>query len=112
MAGCNTIWIVANDDLAPIVRKIVGEWVYDPVYYILMSKFKLGTTERNTYLLCTDSSKRSRSSRFLWVVGFIWSIFGLESSIQDIAMGIPPINIMYRFQWPLMIYIESVIIGN
>ena len=33
MAGCNTIWIVANDDLAPIVRKTVGDWVYDPVYY-------------------------------------------------------------------------------
>jgi len=33
IAGCQTIWIVANDDLAPIVRKIVGEWTYDPVYY-------------------------------------------------------------------------------
>ena len=33
MAGCSTIWIVANDDLIPLVRKIVGEWVYDPVYY-------------------------------------------------------------------------------
>ena len=33
MAGCQTIWIVANNDLAPIVRKHVGEWVYDPVYY-------------------------------------------------------------------------------
>ena len=32
-AGCNTIWIVANDDLAPIIRKTVGDWVYDPVYY-------------------------------------------------------------------------------
>ena len=32
-AGCNTIWIVANDDMAPIVRKTVGDWVYDPVYY-------------------------------------------------------------------------------
>ena len=39
MAGCNTIWIVANDDLAPIVRKVVGEWVYDPVYYKRPSKF-------------------------------------------------------------------------
>ena len=27
IAGCDTIWIVANDDLAPIVRKTVGEWV-------------------------------------------------------------------------------------
>jgi hypothetical protein len=33
MAGCETIWIVANDDLAPIVRKRVGEWTYDPLYY-------------------------------------------------------------------------------
>jgi hypothetical protein len=33
IAGCNTIWIVANQDTAPIVKKIVGEWIYDPVYY-------------------------------------------------------------------------------
>jgi len=33
IAGCSTIWIVANNDLAPIVRKRVGEWVHDPVYY-------------------------------------------------------------------------------
>ena len=33
MAGCNTIWIVANDDLAPVIRHSIGEWVYDPVYY-------------------------------------------------------------------------------
>jgi len=32
LAGCKTIWIVANQDLAPIVRKRVGEWIYDPVY--------------------------------------------------------------------------------
>ena len=39
MAACNTIWIVANDDLAPIIRKVIGEWVYDPVYYKRPSKF-------------------------------------------------------------------------
>ena len=31
-AGCNTIWVVANPDLSPIVRKRVGDWIYDPVY--------------------------------------------------------------------------------
>ena len=31
-AGCSTIWIVANPDLAPVVRKTVGDWTYDPVY--------------------------------------------------------------------------------
>jgi len=33
MAGCQTIWIIANDDVAPIIKKLIGEWVYDPVYY-------------------------------------------------------------------------------
>jgi hypothetical protein len=33
LAGCSTIWIVANDDLAPLVKKHIGEWVYDPVYF-------------------------------------------------------------------------------
>jgi len=33
LAGCDTIWIVANEDLSPLIRELVGEWVYDPVYY-------------------------------------------------------------------------------
>jgi len=33
IAGCETIWIVANDDLAPIIREQVGEWIHDPVWY-------------------------------------------------------------------------------
>jgi len=32
IAGCRTIWIVCGDETAPIIRKIVGEWIYDPVY--------------------------------------------------------------------------------
>jgi hypothetical protein len=40
LAGCKTIWIVANPDLAPIVRKVMGDYVQDPVYYNRnMSKF-------------------------------------------------------------------------
>jgi hypothetical protein len=45
LAGCSTIWIVANQDLAPIVRKIVGEWTYDPVYYG-RAKFGQGSEHR------------------------------------------------------------------
>jgi hypothetical protein len=33
MAGCNTIWVVANQDTAPVLKKVIGEWAYDPVYY-------------------------------------------------------------------------------
>ena len=40
LAGCKTIWIVANQDLAPLIKKVVGDYVQDPVYYNRnMSKF-------------------------------------------------------------------------
>ena len=31
-AGCETIWIVCNDDISPVIRHRVGELVQDPVW--------------------------------------------------------------------------------
>ena len=31
-AGCETIWIVCNDDISPVLRHRLGELVQDPVY--------------------------------------------------------------------------------
>jgi len=31
-AGCKSIWIVVNDNLAPIIRKKIGDWVFDPIW--------------------------------------------------------------------------------
>ena len=38
-AGCKTIWIVCNDDISPIVKNRVGEYVYDPVYHYRKDPF-------------------------------------------------------------------------
>ena len=32
-AGCETIWIVADPDIQPMFKKVVGDYVYDPVNY-------------------------------------------------------------------------------
>ena len=32
-AGCDTIWIVCNDDIAPIVRHRVGDYIQDPIHF-------------------------------------------------------------------------------
>jgi len=49
MAGCQTIWIAANDDVAPILRKHIGEWVFDPVHYKRdLTKFYMTLTMQNT----------------------------------------------------------------
>ena len=31
-AGCDTIWIVVNDDMAPLLRHRIGERIQDPIY--------------------------------------------------------------------------------
>lgn len=31
-AGCETIWVVCNDDATPLIKYRIGEWVRDPLY--------------------------------------------------------------------------------
>ena len=38
-AGCKTIWIVCNDDISPIVKDRLGEYVYDPVYHYRKDRY-------------------------------------------------------------------------
>ncbi len=38
-AGCKTIWVVCNDDISPIVKARIGEYVYDPVYHYRKDKY-------------------------------------------------------------------------
>jgi len=32
-AGCDTIWIVCNDDISPLMRYRIGDFIQDPVYF-------------------------------------------------------------------------------
>ena len=44
MAGCRTIWIVCNDDIAPIVRYRVGDFIQDPVHFY--NKYDYNVSDR------------------------------------------------------------------
>ena len=69
LAGCNTIWIVANDDLAPAVRKVVGEWIYDPVYYEGPSKFNSEQRrEIPIYYVPIHPKDRNRRDSYGWAI--------------------------------------------
>ena len=32
-AGCDTIWIICNDDIAPMIRYRVGDYIQDPIHF-------------------------------------------------------------------------------
>ena len=38
-AGCETIWIVCNDDIQPLIKSRIGDFIEDP-YYMDRSKYK------------------------------------------------------------------------
>ena len=76
MAGCNTIWIVANDDIAPIVRSTIGEWVYDPVYYRRPTRHS--SEERREipiYYVPIHPKDRARRDSYGWSI-----LFGIHSA--------------------------------
>ena len=39
VAGCNTIWIVCPQDMQPLIRYRLGDWILDPVKYFKGAKF-------------------------------------------------------------------------
>ena len=70
IAGCKTIWIVANQDLAPIVRKCVGDWVQDPVYYnrTKVRFYKELRKEIPIYYVPINDRDRDRRDSYGWSV--------------------------------------------
>jgi hypothetical protein len=70
IAGCKTIWIVANQDLAPIVRKCVGDWVQDPVYYnrTKVKFYKELRKEIPIYYVPINDRDRDRRDSYGWSV--------------------------------------------
>ena len=76
MAGCNTIWIVANDDLAPVIRQTVGEWVYDPVYYRRPSaRSSEERREIPIYYVPIHPKDRDRRDSYAWSI-----LYGIHSA--------------------------------
>ena len=70
LAGCNTIWIVANQDMAPVIRKVVGEWTHDPVYYDRM-KYRQGSDNRREipiYYVPIDLKDQGRRDSYGWSI--------------------------------------------
>jgi hypothetical protein len=106
MAGCNTIWIVANDDLAPVVREIVGEWVYDPVYYQNISKFSSEhRKEIPIYYIPIHPKDRARRDSYGWSV--LYGAYSAWRCAHNISKWITPEK--YYVSFPMSVYDISAI---
>lgn len=101
MAGCNTIWIVANDDLAPIIRKVVGEWVYDPVYYSKMVRFSSEQRkEVPIYYVPIHPKDRDRRDSYGWSV--LYGAYSAWKVAYKISQWVTPDK--YYVSFPMAAY--------
>ena len=101
MAGCNTIWVVANDDLAPIVRSVIGEWAYDPVYYSRPTKFS--SEERKEipiYYVPIHPKDRDRRDSYGWSA--LYGAYSAWKVAFQISQWITPEK--YYVSFPLAVY--------
>ncbi len=101
MAGCNTIWIVANDDLAPLVRKVIGDWIYDPVYLSGYSKFSSEQRkEIPIYYAQINPKDRDRRDSYGWSA--LYGAYSAWKVANRISQWITPDK--YYVSFPMAIY--------
>ena len=69
-AGCETIWIVMDPDITPIFRKVIGDYVYDPVnYYRPMDVDRLAKrTMIPIYFTTVDIRNRDKRDSYGWSI--------------------------------------------
>jgi hypothetical protein len=89
---------VANDDLAPVIREIVGDWVYDPVYYHSPAKFSSEQRkEIPIYYVPIHPKDRDRRDSYGWSV--LYGIHCAWRVAHNISQWITPDK--YYISFPL-----------
>lgn len=68
-AGCQTIWLVCDEDLDPLIRRRLGEWVYDPVTF---ERFETTAVRREKkipiYYVANKAEDRERRDCLAWSI--------------------------------------------
>jgi len=84
-AGCDTIWIICNDDISPLVRKKIGDFVGDPVWaYRKFDKFPNDSKRQiPVYYIPVHPKDRDKRDCLAWsVIHGSLSIFKIADEIS------------------------------
>jgi hypothetical protein len=66
LAGCNTIWVVLHRETQPIIRKKLGDWVYDPEHVWKGYNHFLNKLEIPVYYVAIRPVDKNRRDSFAW----------------------------------------------
>lgn len=66
MAGCNTIWVVLHRESQPLIKKKLGEWVYDPKSVWVPPQTYWNKREIPVYYVAINPKDRNRRDSQAW----------------------------------------------
>lgn len=66
IAGCNTIWIVLHRETQPIIRKKIGEWIYDPRTRWISPRPFWTKREVPIYYVAINPKDRDQRDSYAW----------------------------------------------
>ena len=105
-AGCETIWIVCNDDISPIIKHRLGEFVYDPASLRSMEKFP-SERRRPIPIFYVPIHPKHRDK----IDSFGWSIIYGALSIFKVAVKMSKwlVPTRYYVSFPYSVYDPSIL---
>jgi len=83
-AGCETIWIVCNDDDSPLIRYRIGDYVQDPVYVGRSLDPRPSDTKKPIPIFYVPVHPNDRARRDC----LAWSVLYGASSSYEVSRGI------------------------
>lgn len=107
-AGCDSIWIVCNDDESPLVKKRIGDYVMNPVYFLEKEFVKRKDYHQNWIpIYYTPISQKHRDRRD----SLAWSIIhgSLTSYIVAQKMSKWVVPTKYFVSFPYGIYDPNIV---
>jgi len=83
-AGCETIWIVCNDDMQPLIRHRLGEYITDPVWAVRPQDPKASEKRKQIPIYYVPIHPNDRDKRDC----LSWSVLHGAMTAYNISLGI------------------------
>jgi hypothetical protein len=104
-AGCDTIWIVCNDDTAPLIRYRIGDWIEDPSYYFFnTTKNKHNRKRIPIFWVPIHPKDRDKRDCLSWSV--IYGALNAFKVSANISKWVIPDKYYVSFPYGLVDYME------
>lgn len=89
-AGCETIWIICNDDMTPLVKHRIGEWVKDPQYSSNKFVPKSAMLERRIPVYYVPIHPKDRHKRDCLAWSILWGAEAAHYVSSKISKWVKP----------------------